>query len=204
MKFLGRWKIFLAGAAFFLSLLSTTGFAVPTPTPPEGAVRQEIRDIKGPLAPTRLLPWLLPVGAPLLLATVALSIFMIRRGRRSRVRQFQPSPPSLETALDTLEVRFSDGQEEICLLYEELSSLIRLSLEQQTGLSARQMTSEEILEGIAVRGPTLPVDMKQLELFLLRCDLVKFAGATPAATEIREDLAAARSIIQKMFCVESL
>ena len=125
-------------------------------------------------------------------------LFMIIRRERSRSSLLQDlSPLSSETALDTLAVRFSGGQEEIHHLYEELSSLVRLFLEQRTGLPARRMTSEEILRETTIREAFFPKEEEQFRLFLLRCDLVKFAGGTPTATEMQEDLAAARVIIKK-------
>ncbi len=191
-----RWKIIPAGAVLLLSLTSAPRFADPGAIPPEVTpARVEIRDIKGPLPPTQLFPWLLPLGSAVSLAA-GMTFFSIMRRRRSR-SSLHPDPTPLppEAALDTLAVRFAEGKEELRHLYGELSSLVRLTLEQQSGLPARRMTSQELVKEIVARGAVSNEAAERLTTFLLRCDLVKFAGVTPTAVEIEEALAAARRII---------
>jgi hypothetical protein len=58
------------------------------------------------------------------------------------------------------------------------------------------MTTEEFLAETARQGIAALGQAEQLWPFLLRCDLVKFAGYAPTVTEIKESLAVARSIIR--------
>lgn len=184
------------GAALLLCAVSTAVPVGPTAgATGESPATREIRDIKGPLPPATLFPWLLPVGTAVLLTGTALLVMTWRRGRRHR-SPLLSSLPSPEAALDLLVKRFAGGEDEISLLYAELSALVRIFLEERTGLPAPRMTTEELLLGISANGGTLPEEVDRLRSFLLRCDLVKFAGATPGRAGMREDLAAARAIIR--------
>jgi hypothetical protein len=197
MKNTARWTVLLAGAALHLILspaFSPRAMAEraqgETPTP-----GGDIRDIKGPVPPGGLFPWLLPVGAAVILAGgVTVLVITVRRWRSG-------GPPretaflSPETALDLLESRFYGQREDVDLLYQDLSNLVRACLERRSGLPASRLTTDEILAGTSGSGCSSPEPAQRLRVFLQRCDLVKFAGYDPSVTEIQESFAAARSII---------
>jgi hypothetical protein len=197
MKTPSRWTILLAGAALllFMSPAQSSGAlaAVATDRPPVPA--GEIRDIKGPLPPGRLFPVLVPGGVAVVLAGVV-SLLIITR-RRGRISDPLPETALLspEAALDLLESRFSGKREDVGVLYQDLSNLVRTCLERRTGLPALRLTTDEILAEISGTGVSAPEPAQWLRVFLHRCDLVKFAGHEPPDTEIQECFSAARSII---------
>ena len=198
MKNPARWTVLLAGAALHLILspaFSPGAMAEraqgETPTP-----GGDIRDIKGPVPPGGLFPWLLPVGAAVILAGgVTVLVITVRRGRSG-------GPPretaflSPETALDLLESRLSGQREDVDLLYQDLSNLVRACLERRTGLPASRLTTDEILAGTSGSGCSSPEPTQRLRVFLQRCDLVKFAGYRPSVPETGATFAAVRSLIQ--------
>jgi len=117
-----------------------------------------------------------------------------RRGRRGDPPQ-EAALLSPEAALDLLESRFSGKREDVDVLYQDLSNLVRDCLERRTGLPALRLTTDEILAGTSGTGISSPAPAQLLRMFLQRCDLVKFAGYEPSVTEIQESIAATRSII---------
>jgi hypothetical protein len=118
----------------------------------------------------------------------------VRRGRRGEPPH-ETALLSPEAALDLLESRFSGQREDVDLLYQDLSNLVRACLERRSGLPASRLTTDEILAETSGTGGSSPEPVQRLRAFLQRCDLVKFAGYGPSATEIEESFAAARSII---------
>jgi|GEM_PF-2249734 len=197
MKSTLRLKLLSTRAALLLTLATTVLSAAPAFGVTHGslAASGELREIKGPLPPTLLFPWLPPVGSALLAVGVVVLLLLARRRSRRGVPSAKPLMLSAEAAFDLLERRWAEDTEEIGLLYMELSRLVRLCLEERTGLPALRMTTEDLLAGIAAEGETFPEHADRLRRFLSRCDLVKFAGAKPTVAEVGDDLAAARAII---------
>jgi hypothetical protein len=197
MKNPARLTVLLAGAALQLILSPALSPGVMTDRSP-GENRSpagEIREIKGPVPPGKLFPWLLPVGSAIILASgVTVLVISVRRGRRGEPPH-ETALLSPEAALDLLESRFSGQREDVDLLYQDLSNLVRACLERRSGLPASRLTTDEILAETSGTGGSSPEPVQRLRAFLQRCDLVKFAGYGPSATEIEESFAAARSII---------
>lgn len=192
-----RWTILLTGAALLLFVLSAR-HPVTAAADAKGkslAPTGELRDIKGPLPPDRLFPFLLPGGVAIILSGMIMALVIMRR-RSRRVNPLPTTAPlSPEAALDLLESRLRDRPEDIGILYLELSRLLRILLEQRTGLPVPRMTTEEFLAEAAVRDDTPPEQADRLRVVLLRCDLVKFAGDRPSAPETEATLEVARSLI---------
>jgi len=198
MKNPARWTVLLAGAVLQL-LLSPALSPGATADRAPGETRSpagDIRDIKGPVPPLSLFPWLVPVGSAVILAGGVMALVIARRrGRRGDPPQ-EAALLSPEAALDLLESRFSGKREDVDVLYQDLSNLVRDCLERRTGLPASRLTTDEILAGTSGTGISSPAPAQLLREFLQRCDLVKFAGYEPSVTEIQESIAAARSIIR--------
>ena len=190
MKNPTRWTIHFAGAMLQLIILSAWFLVAPV-----AGATGELRDIKGPLPLSRLFPVLTPASIAIIMAGAIVAVVNMRR--RSRLVDPLPATAQLspEAALDLLERRFRDRPEDIAILYLELSRLLRILMEQQTGLPVPRMTTEEFLAEAAVRDETPPEQADRLRVVLHRCDLVKFAGARPSAPETEATLAAVRSLI---------
>ena len=197
MKIPARWTVLLAGAALQLfisqavSPVATAGGATGDSRAPTG----ELRDIKGLLPANRLFPLLVPGGVAIILAGTIMAFVIVRR----RSRRGEPLPESVhlspDAALDLLERRFRERPEDNSILYQDLSCLLRVCLEQRTGLPVPRMTTEELMAAAAVMGDSPPDQADSLRVVLHRCDLVKFAGYRPSAPETEATLAAVRSII---------
>ncbi len=120
-------------------------------------------------------PWLL------LAAAVALLVAVLRRPRGPRALPGAQDPASL--ALARLRALREAGT------YVELSSVLRAYLSARFAIRAEEMTTEEILAG--------PGDRARLGRILRGCDLVKFAGVAPAATEFSALLDSAEAFVRE-------
>ena len=191
MKIPTRWTVILAGAALQLFISSAEPFVTPVT-----AATGELRDIKGPLPPGRIFPYLIPGGVAVILAGKILALVIMRRRKRRRNPLPETAPLSIEAAFDLLESRFRGRPEDTGILYEELSHLVRVWLEQRTGLPASRMTTEELQAESAMTGHSPPEQADLLRVVLPRCDLVKFAGYRPSTPETEATLAVTRSILR--------
>jgi hypothetical protein len=70
-------------------------------------------------------------------------------------------------------------------LHSRLSDVLRKYLEQRFELPATRRTTAEFVEALAKAAPLPEAQQELLNGILLRCDLAKFAGLTPAAEECR-------------------
>ncbi|MDX1393042.1 MAG: hypothetical protein R3195_01580 [Gemmatimonadota bacterium] len=175
----------------------------------EGA---DIRDVKGPRGIARdwlaLWPWALLAAILGALAWRALS----RRGRGGRqveVREVQVRAPG-EIALEELD-RLEAGplleRGEVKEFHIEISAIVRTYIERRFGVEALEMTTGELLDALERpvdrdRGVGRPPDAvpdalrDELRVFLVRCDLVKFAKRRPSADESRELFPSARRFVR--------
>ncbi len=169
---------------------STAGVAVPTPTP------SDIRDIRGPVPIPA--PWLVPllVAGALLLA--ALAFVLARRWWRRRAQRVPPPRPPDEIALERLAAAraFLDPAHarEFCFA---VSEALRLYIEDRFAvLAARRTTEEFLVDLVRTPAPGLASHRALLEDFLRTSDLVKFARAPLATSEMEAMLESASRFVR--------
>lgn len=149
-----------------------------------------IRDIKGPMeAPltfAEIVPWLL---AGLALALVITLLWYYLRQRKNNKpfislprKPKQPDYLIALEALDQLKSRKVWQNGRIKEYYSELTDIIRLYIENQFGIAAIEMTTDEILKAFVGRNGDSIV-LKKLEQVLGTADLAKFAKAQPLVSE---------------------
>lgn len=149
-----------------------------------------IRDIKGPMeAPlsfAEIVPWLL---AALALAIVIALLWYYLRQRKNN-KPFislpkKPKQPAYEIALESLDglktrKLWQNGR--IKEYYSDLTDIIRLYIEDQLGIAAIEMTTDEILSAFAGNDGSSAL-AGRLEQVLTTADLAKFAKAQPIGSE---------------------
>jgi LytS/YehU family sensor histidine kinase len=153
---------------------------------------EDIRDIRGPKAVPG--SWVLPMVLVGLIA-VALCAYALSRRRRSGARR--PSLTLSEQALERLEstrplMRPATARE----FGIAASEVIRNYIEKRFDVIATQRTTEEFLQTLLQSSnETLVRHRSLLEEFLRQCDLVKFAGASLAVTDMESLLQSARGFV---------
>jgi hypothetical protein len=169
---------------------TSTGVAAPSPTP------SDIRDIRGPLPIP--LAWLVPllVAGGLLLA--ALAFWLVRRWwRRRKLRPTPPRPPD-EVALERLAAARALLDPAHAREFSfAVSEALRLYIEDRFALrAARRTTDEFLLDLPRAPVPALAAHAAALEDFLRRSDLVKFARAPLATSEMESMLDGATRFVE--------
>ncbi len=164
----------------------------------------DIRDIKPPVE-IPLNAWLLlmKVVIGLLAAGLAAGGFLLyRRWKTGKgilpVREEPPKPPH-EIALEALDRLKASGLlegGEIKAFYIELSEIIRRYIGGRYFVVAMEMTTTEVLEGLAAAN-LQEGDFELFESFFRRCDLVKFAKYLPGPAETAETLQSAYDIVDR-------
>lgn len=162
----------------------------------------DIRGIRGPLSIPigigTIAAWLLG-----LLLVVAASVWGYRRwaGRSEGAEPVEVGPPprpahdvALE-ALDRLAASDLLDRGEVKAWHIELSDIVRRYVEGRFGVAALEMTTWEVLDGLARAGVDAPV-RDDLQRFLDPCDLVKFAKARPDAARSRAVLELGRDFVR--------
>lgn len=161
----------------------------------------DIRDIRGPLAmPLEL--WRVALWALLSLLAVAL-LFTIARRLRTR-EGLTPGPalapperPAHELALEALaELEASPllARGEVKEYHIRVSDILRSYLERRFRVDALEMTTSEVLTGLAARGVERDF-LDGLRAFLDQCDLVKFAKVRPTPDVCRRVLELGRRLV---------
>ena len=193
-------EVHVVSADSVLTSLSTDPFGIGVETVglDEG---NEIREIHGPfsiaLGMVSLLPWLL-LGVGLLI----LGYWIYRRRQAEpaseRGRVVLPGLPHEDAyaALDALEGAGLLEQGEIKEFHIRLSEIIRTYVEGQFEVFALEMTTPEVMVGLAACefGDEITDEFAS---FFGRCDLVKFAKYVPDVEGCFEVLAAARRIVDE-------
>lgn len=142
--------------------------------------------------------WVLPGVAVIALGLGWLTSYWLRQ-RRTIVRQ-PPPPPAHETALNALQLLKSKGymeRNEVEPFYIELSSIVRVYLEDRFDLRAPEQTTEEFIRE-AAEMRALNAEQKSLVgAFLEQSDLVKFARFHPGAEAMQDAFIAAEQLVQE-------
>lgn len=149
-----------------------------------------IRDIKGPMgAPltfAEIVPWVLAGFA--LIFVIALLWYYLKQRKHNKpfiTLPRKPKQPEYLIALESLEELKSrklwqNGR--IKEYYSELTDIIRSYIENQMGISAIEMTTEEILKSFADKDGGSGL-LNRLRQVLTTADLAKFAKAQPLMSD---------------------
>jgi hypothetical protein len=155
-----------------------------SPVPLASATPSDIRDIRGPIAIGN--DWLLPaaIAAGVVLLALLLA-WAIRRWRR-RPRTIRVPPPE-EIALDRLNAaRALLDPARAREFASAVTGAVRFYLEARFGVAAPRRTTEEFLHDLLARADVaLAGHQPLLEDLLRRNDLVKFARAPLATSEMQ-------------------
>jgi len=121
------------------------------------------------------------------------------RRRRRRGLPLPPAKPPLpphERARRRLEAALAllDEPEPFCV---EVSSILRVYLEERFQFHAPERTTEEFLVELSVSPCLTELQKQAVAGFLERCDLVKFARAEPTQLELRDLHAAAERLVNE-------
>jgi hypothetical protein len=147
-------------------------------------------------------PWLrtlLIAGAGVLLLAVLFLLWRWRKKRPQPVAAAKRAPPHERAMARIVRLRGMRPSTlaELQAFYVEISSLVRDYIEGQFGVHAPEMTTEEFL-GSAETAARLQAEHREsLREFLLRCDLVKFAGHVPEDAEREALLDAAQRFVEE-------
>ena len=154
---------------------------------------QDIADIKPiyklPLGWADVWPWLLRIGLLLLVAgLIGFAIYAFIRKRNNRPIFFAPKPadPPHITALRELDRLRGEKlwqNNRTKEYYTRLSDVVRTYIEGRFGVSAMEMTSDEILTGLRNTGFEDNNLVNRLRKLFSLSDLVKFAKAQPLPDE---------------------
>jgi hypothetical protein len=149
-----------------------------------------IKDIKGPMeAPltfAEILPWLLTFLA--LAIVVTLLVFYLRKRKKNQPfisLPRKPKTPPFQIALESLGALKSKKLWQGGRMKEyhsELTDIIRLYIENQLGIAAVEMTTDDILDTFGENQNNSPV-FQRLSQLLRTADLAKFAKAEPLPAE---------------------
>ena len=160
-----------------------------------GALTNELRDIRGPVAIPNAWIW---VGW--MLALLGLAALAYWAWRRWRKRLLEPPPvpivpPHVRAKQKLEEALALIGQpREFCIA---VSDTLRAYLEERFEFRAPERTTEEFLVELQGTNLLTPDQKQSLGEFLQRCDLVKFARYEPGRPELLELHAAAVRLVEE-------
>ncbi len=163
---------------------------------PAGAIAGDLRPARPPLSNVktglaRFWPWLF-VGAA---ATAGLGWALAAWRRRSAARIRLTAYDRAMRRLEKLERQGLPSAEAADAWYVELSDIVRRYIEDQYGVRAPELTTEEFLREARRSADLSGVHRTLLSAFLERCDRVKFAAYNPDQSESSESLSLARRFL---------
>lgn len=136
-----------------------------------------------------------------IVAALAAGLGWLTAARRRRPPPPPPPPPPPDRvareALNRLRLSGAIEAGEVEYLHVELSRIIREYIEARFGLHAPERTTEEFLHEAAESGTLAPPHQVLLRDMLGVCDLVKFARARPAASDMLAALDAAVKFVDE-------
>ena len=153
---------------------------------------EDIRDIRGPKAVAG--SWVLPavLAGAIVVALCAYAVWR-RRHRGTRRRSLTLSEQALERLENTRPLMRPATAREFGIAASEV---IRNYIEKRFQVIATQRTTEEFLQTLLQSSnETLARHRSLLEEFLRQCDLVKFAGASLAVTDMESLFRSARGFV---------
>jgi HAMP domain-containing protein len=153
---------------------------------------EDIRDIRGPKAVPG--SWVLPavLAGAIVVALCAYAVWR-RRHRETHRRSLTLSEQALERLENTRPLMRPATAREFGIAASEV---IRNYIERRFDVIATQRTTEEFLQTLLQSSnETLARHRSLLEEFLHQCDLVKFAGASLAVTDMESLFRSARGFV---------
>jgi len=161
---------------------------------------EDIQDIKGPLTISGRVPWALILIVLLILAAVAIGVWLyLRRERRSVEQEVVKTPPKPFDALAELDHIAAMGllrQGRYKAYYTLISEVLRRYIEQRYGIEAMERTTYELCGELGNNGVADSV-VRRIEDFLSECDLVKFAKYIPALETMERVVEQAKEIVRE-------
>jgi hypothetical protein len=153
---------------------------------------EDIRDIRGPKT-LPLWSWVLTAVVAGLIVASLYAAYTIRRRRHAAAPDLTLRELTLERLESAKPLMRPDTAREFGIATSEV---IRLYIEKRFEVGATQRTTEEFLQAL-LRGSNeaLVRHRPLLQNFLQQCDLVKFAGASLAASDLEALFASARSFV---------
>jgi hypothetical protein len=160
---------------------------------------KDLRDILPPEKPPDLprWPWWPFWGGPLLLLVAFVpALWLLLRRKPEKTAPLLPQAWAA-AELDRLEAFALPAKGEINRYHTLLSDVVRRYLELRFQLHAPQQTTAEFLQAVQSAPQLGPAQQELLRDFLGRCDLAKFAGATPSPEECQTTAGMARSFVEQ-------
>ena len=161
---------------------------------------QNIKDIAAPATlPVSYRGLMLWIVVAVVLIAAGIIVFIYFR-KRKRDRETIVRRPAHEIAYEQLEGLISSQlieQGRIEEYYIAVSDTIRSYLENQFGLKAPEMTTEEFLEAAARESNLKDEHKTLLSNFLTNCDLVKFARYGPDEAEMKSAYESAKQFVDE-------
>ena len=159
-----------------------------------------LHDIRGPVAlPMDL--WAILLMIVLVTGVIGAGIFLLMRWRRQSafVPPVPVTPPWEKAllALSRLEAAPCQGDAAVKEYYVQLSSIVRGYIEERFLIRAPEMTTEEFMQKAAGSSVLVEEHKTFLQRFLDGCDLVKFAGQSPAPADRVEAVRLARRFVER-------
>lgn len=138
--------------------------------------------------------WMAPCAGALL----AFWVFM--RGRRTPGAVIEIPIPAHEWARRELAALIAEDlivRRRIQAFYYRVSDIVRGYIERRFGVTAPEMTTEEFLDAAGSDGRFPELHARELESFLVACDLVKYARQIPGSDEAEQVLQAAAGFVER-------
>jgi hypothetical protein len=168
---------------------------------PENINQMKLHDIRPPVAlPGKIAPWEWAVGMGGLAVIGGLIFFIVHKLRKERQRVAEKRLPPHEIAFNELERLIAQQfveKGEVKLFYYEITNILRHYIENRFSINAPEQTTEEFLEGLQTN-VSFPEKYKELlKIFLMHCDLVKFAAYQPTTNDIQSTFNSCRDFISE-------
>lgn len=135
-------------------------------------------------------------GALVLAALAAATVAMRRRAAKEHLTARTPEELAY-AALDTLKHGDLFRKGFVKEYFAEGSDILRRYIEDRFALPAPELTTQEFLQRAASSDALTPSDVRELEGFLLLCDMVKFAAHRPGDPEAESLLRIAHAFIAR-------
>lgn len=147
-------------------------------------------------APSRWL-WWSAIGAGLIGGGAAMFFVLGRRRLQAQASGIEV-PPHVKAlrALQRLRTAPRTTAAQVDAFYVEVSSVLRVYLEERFALRAPELTTEEFLLGLESGDQLARGHRAELERFLRQCDLVKFAAVVPGENEHLDTFALAQAFVE--------
>lgn len=157
-----------------------------------------LRGIKGPEKIRTALSdptWWIAGGAFAVIALAATLVFLAARRKKTRAEKICTPREKALAALDRLIEKDLIAMGLIKEFYFELTMIVRVYVEEDTGLRAPERTTEEFLSELSTANVFPPAQKNAFREFLTASDMVKYAGHEPRPEEIRDALERARAFV---------